>query len=193
MAPLIVLFIYGFFSRTLNGAMNIPFHWYGICFKGLLRGLAGMSLGCISYVLAKRLAEWRKRRRLLTTVEFAGYVTAIVYLIFWPMQTGLDFLITAILFCSVTISFSGISCLSGVFDRWKFCVLGEFSLSVFLSHSYVRENIRRLFGKMVTEEGEMICLYLVIVFLLSLGNFLLGQQIEKHICQYKDGRMFLQR
>lgn len=54
-APLLVLFIYGFFSRTLNGAVNMPVHWYGLCYKGLLRGIAGMSLGCISYALAEKV------------------------------------------------------------------------------------------------------------------------------------------
>ena len=179
-APLLVLFIYGFFSRTLNGAVNMPTHWYGFCYKGLLRGMAGMSLGCISYALSDKIKKHsfsQKERAVLTAVEFAGYFTAVFHLVFCPVQESLDFFIIFLLFVSVTISFSGRSHSATLFDRRIFVFLGEFSLPMFLNHSYVRENMKRLFGNLLPQTGGIVSLYLFLVSLLGMLNFWLGKKI----------------
>lgn len=180
-APLLVLFIYGYFSKTLNGAVNMPFHWFGFCFKGLLRSLAGMSLGCVSYVFSEWLKQRyrQKRRSVFTVAEWFGYLLALVYLIFYPVQTSMDFLIIALLFFSVTISFSEISCTTAIFDGKLFRFLGEWSLPIFLNHSYVRENIKRLFAQSADDSAELVLLYLLLVAGLSLGNFALGRFVQK--------------
>ena len=224
--PLLVLLIYGYFSRTLNGAMNMPTHWYGLCFKGLLRGFAGMTLGCVSYEAAERLrkvfpgadgksglpqenqaqqesgvsqekrtqqesggllGEIRRKRAAFTAMELGGYGIAIAYLIFCPVQTSLDFLITALLFFFVTISFSGVSGAAGLFDRESFRFLGVFSLSVFLNHSYIRENMRRLFGGLIGNDGGLLALYAVLVLAVSLGNFFLGRYFLFHRIRMSKG------
>lgn len=181
-APLLVLFLYGYFSKTLNGAVNMPVHWYGICFKGLLRGFAGISLGCIAYFVSKKLSEHdisRKQRAVLTIAELSGYLIAVVYLIFYPTQGTTDYFIIGLIFSSVVISFSGQSA-SGVLFHGRICsFLGAFSLSLFLNHSYVQWNMKRIFGSLVPKGESLIPLYLGLVLILSIGNYFIGNWIKR--------------
>ena len=82
-----------------------------------------------------------------------------------------------LLFVSVTISFSGRSHSATLFDRRIFVFLGEFSLPMFLNHSYVRENMKRLFGNLLPQTGGIVSLYLFLVSLLGMLNFWLGKKI----------------
>ena len=52
MAPLITIFIYGIMYQNLQ-SLRAPHYWNGFVYKGLLRALAAISLGCICYLLVR--------------------------------------------------------------------------------------------------------------------------------------------
>lgn len=180
-APLIIVGIYGYFA-CVDSTINNPGQWNGFIYKGLLRGLAGLSLGCISYELINKITknEWNRRIKIvLTATEIIGYLFTIMFIVLYKQWDSMDFFITILIFISVTISFSNRSYLSKIFSHEIFNKLGIFSMSLYLNHYFVAANISRIFvGK---TQIELMRIYIIIVFGLALLNSLLGSLLTKKV------------
>ena len=175
-APLSAVFIYGFINHELGG-LNFPDHWWGVVYQGLLRGWAGMALGCCAYGL-KPAIDADPHGALWGFFELAGYGVALVYALCHPQTDIHDFLIIPFLFLAVAVSFSEKSLLNRFLGRGaagRACsLLGALSLSVYLNHYYLAQHMKRLFPG--NGRNRLLLIYLIGVAALALANDLLGRR-----------------
>lgn len=177
-APIIIMFIYGYIVRN-DMTIGNPVQIYGFLYKGLFRGLAGMSLGCISYYLSNVIRKNNLlgggRKCFLAIVEIFGYVISIVFMMIYNNLNDSDFIIILLLFISITISFSKQS-ITYNFLNYKICnFLGVFSLSIFLNHYFVSANIARIFPTL--SPNNLFIVYCLIVICLSVLNYFIGKKL----------------
>lgn len=165
-APLICAFIYGYLSHTYKGTSALD--WIGICNTGLLRGIAGLSLGCLTYEISQKIENttWsRNGRILLTLVEAMGYFAALLHMQFKFKVESNDFVIIVILVLSIAISFSckSLSCqmISNVNIFWA-----EYSLALYMGHYVIRLLITNC-SKLDTYPSKLV-VYLAMSFIASL-------------------------
>lgn len=137
-APLLALLLYGWFSYYTGGMLSPGTYIEELMgFKGLFRGIAGIGLGNFAYSLAERLRRKKitqKEMKLLSVVEWAGYLLSTALFFLKEMPVNLDFLIVMMLLMAVTISFSGKSMLTQKFSRMDIPFFRKASLSLYLAH-----------------------------------------------------------
>lgn len=166
-APLIVLAIYGYLCY-IDGHINTPDKWMGITYKGNLRAVAGVTLGCISYDLSdviRKLKITNFKKIIISICEFTGYAIVICSAFIRTSEDDMDFLIIFCLFVSVTFSFSNQSILTEALNRcshrfWKY--IGTFSMCIYFNHFYWSANLSKIFPDSFYR-SEKILIYLLIV------------------------------
>ncbi len=145
-APLLAVGITGYLytaSKTLRGNTD----WMGLCFRGFLRAMAVLCIGCICYIACQKLKQvqlTRFARALLSAAETCGYLFAL----YWTYGHGtsrMQFVILLLFAVSVTISFSHQGLLAFIYDHPVSYWLGKFSFSLFLSHHAWSGRIRKMF------------------------------------------------
>lgn len=138
-APVIVLFFYGLISHK-NGSLNCPNKWYAIVDAGLLRGIAGITLGTIIYEVRKYI-DSRPERKLekicLPLVTVVVIALTVLFALSGDKYNTVDFLFAFILSMLVAVSFSQKNVLVPVLTGKFSSFLGKFSLSIFLCHYYI--------------------------------------------------------
>lgn len=192
-APLIVIFLYGYIIRTHGNYSVIEPKEGGFIYYGLLRGLAGISLGCISYQFASKLSEYDYTEcgeLVLAIVEIGSYFLAI-----YGMRTQslfrADITVVFFIFIAVTISFSQKSKTAELFKRqhnW----LGKLSLCIYLSDA----PARYLISLLMPDKGHydrlipsFIAIAVVTVYVLITGK--LFQKIARHIKVFISNKMIV--
>lgn len=145
-APLLGIGILGYLytvSKTLRGNTD----WMGFCFKGLLRAICVLCIGCICYLAYEKIKDIRFTyfaKALLSFVETGGYLFAL-YWTYGHATTKMQFFILALFAVSVTISFSHQGMLAPLFDNRVVYWLGRFSFPLFLSHHAWSGRMNRMF------------------------------------------------
>lgn len=182
-APISAVLIFGYIAKT-GGNLNVSGKRWGVVCSGLLRGYADIAVGCIAYEVKLYFdRDECKKRFTFACLEITGYVVTVCYAIFHGNADARDFFIVPLLLLSVAISFSNKSVLARVFNRSVFNMLGAFSLSIFLNHYFVKENLPRLFPHM--DRHRMLGLFFAIVIVLALLNYILGRQLSKVIRSFR--------
>lgn len=169
LAPLIALLLYGYMFSSFNMGLGGPSIWVGIAAKGLLRGLAGVSLGCVSYMACKRLKTINPTfllSSIITLVEWGCYFV-VCYIAFYKPHSKIDFYLVLFLTVGVTLTFSRKGNLTNrLADLKLFSWLGVFSLDLFLSHGFWSNVMDRLFPE--ESYWGIMPYYLVICFATAL-------------------------
>lgn len=176
-APVIAVFCYGhiLLANNMKFAAIEPLQG-DIVFAGMLRGLAGISLGCTCYKLSEKLSNIkfsRSGRIILTIIEIAMYLSAVLAMqtqnVFRP-----DCVLPLIFAAAVIISFSGCSNSGSLFKKdcpW----LGKVSLCLYFADTPARK-IALLFAPDVPLNKLMLLSLLMTVALMFiiwvLGNLL---------------------
>ncbi len=145
-APLLAIFIYGYISKT-RGNLSAGTVWRGFIYIGMLRSIAGISLGCVCYEVASKLKELsltKASKVLLTFFELAGYIFSLVMMSFLKL-TRCDFVMVLLFAVSVTISFSGQS-FSGSFFKREHHWMALLSESLYLAHGIVVGVVKEIFA-----------------------------------------------
>lgn len=169
----IIISIYGFLCVNYGSLSPIlqPVAG-GLIHAGLLRAMADILVGYLSYSMSVKLANTEfsnGRKMIMGILEMGGYLISL-YLVFrMNGPTRIDFLIVLLLAISVTISFSQVTFTKqihgSVCDR-----LGRYSLNIYLSHGC----LAIIFGKMAFPEhygmAMTMALYFVFVIVLSIFN-----------------------
>lgn len=178
LSPLCVASIYGFesFAYHHGGCVMEPFAG-GFLHMGLLRAMAGMSLGMIAYHFSAYLHRAKftvAGRLLLAVLEWGGYIGTILLAVHAKTGSNLDFLMTMLIFVSVAISFSGINPFPFNICSQK---MATWSLYIFLNHFYVARVVALLSPN---NHAERLLLYYVIgVFLCSVLGKAVSHSLKK--------------
>lgn len=178
-APLLTIFIYGYALTNFGKGFHGPSISVGLINKGLLRGFAEVALGCVCWVVARKLRELKAKkllRLLLSIVALACYV-----FVFWAanleVKTELDTLMTLALATGVSISFSEQTIWNDFLSKPAFPWLGIFSFDLYLSHGFWSRAMRKIFPLMPYE--QLLIVYLAISFITAcivmfLSKWILG-------------------
>lgn len=176
-APLITMFFWGWISLTYGNLGDTPGTWNGLLFKGMMRGIAGVSAGTLCYTLASSLSSIRLTslgRWIVTNIEVVCYGFSIYYMMSHVSSTQ-DTIVVLVLMIAITITFSGQSYIIGLFNNIKWSYCAKFSSVLFFCH-YTWALI--MSNKMINYSfGYRFCIY----FMLSIGTTLIALIIIKII------------
>lgn len=164
-APLICMFIYGYLQFNYGCAATLD--WNGICTNGLLRGIAGISLGCVAYEFSEKIRSknWTMpAKKWMTGLEIGGYLLAIIHMKYLWIWGSNDFVIVMILALSVAISGSCKS-YSGKSVKGRSKIWAELGLALYMGHMPVRTLVLHS-ERFVSFESKLI-IYLVSSLVLS--------------------------
>ena len=177
-APITVVIILGYVCK-IDGCLNNPGEWMGgLIYKGVLRGYADIAVGCIAYEVTSFIdKQIEKNCYKFKIIEIFGIITSFAYAIFHKNSDAYDFFLVPIMGIMVAISFSKHS-IGKNLNNNKVCNwLGTFSLSIYLNHYYIKENLIRLYPYM--NKNVKLMYYLILVAVISIFNFIIGNEIKK--------------
>lgn len=184
-APLLVLVSYGYLGEMVGHLATIEPLNGGFLHTGLLRGIAGMSLGAISFGLSEYLNKInfsKKGKIALTFLEIIAYLFVII-----GMQSqGIvrpDFIVVIFIVIAVTISFSGLSLTQNLFKK-DHPIIGQLSLVLYLSDAPARVLTIHLFSDF--NRMERIIPAFVLTFVFGLIVLLMGNLLKKAFGLIKD-------
>lgn len=160
-APLVTLFILGYLCKVYQSVLG-PEKWVGCCYKGFLRGVAELALGCICWNICqsiKKIDFTRVGRYLLTCMELGCYAFTIYWM--WGHRASeMDFIIILMMAVAVTISFSGKSCTKDWFPGQNFAYCAKLSLYIYLGHLCWAKNVSKIFSD--STDNELLVIYLIL-------------------------------
>jgi len=141
-APLVCIFVYGYFSKTYFSIARST-HWQGFICEGLLRAFAGISCGSICFEAVQFLKGLKWKTTALNKTAFvtlkAGILLVILVLMHRTPKDDLcgeqDFTSVLLIAILVTLVCAG-GCQWGNAHQGLSAVLAEYSLSLFLCHRF---------------------------------------------------------
>ncbi|MCQ2531167.1 MAG: acyltransferase family protein [Saccharofermentans sp.] len=175
LAPIIVLVFYGIIEKR-SGSFGKPDNWYGMVYSGMLRGIAGISLGTVSYEVRKKVDSIKSSKANQIMVTIAPIAIIVVTIYFALLSEGArsnELIFIPLMLLLVVTSFSDKNKLGVAFNGRAFSFLGKFSLSVYLCHYYIA-NIIPLFVE-DTKSSIATVVYLGAVLVTAAINYVVGK------------------
>lgn len=166
-APTIAVVIWGYFWNTY-GHLEYWHQWNGICYSGVLRGLASLNAGIVCYVLSKKIVEivsTNIRRILITIVEIVCYLMVFI-LMYAKGFSELDFVKSLLLLISICIT---VSKKSYIYEKcnWQWLeFMGDWSFTLYATHWILRVYVVYAMPEATYE--QMLIPYIVGSLVLSL-------------------------
>lgn len=164
-APIICVFSYGYIFFNVGNLSTINPIEGGFVFTGLLRALAGISLGCICHACEQRLS-------VMPFKKASSYIIAILDILLFIiaislLRTGIgfrpDFLFVCLVALGLILAFCKHNALNG-----KFCdkknIIGRFSLCIYLSDVLSRMAIIRIMPEASRDQRLLPAFILLLVF-----------------------------
>lgn len=161
-APLIAIFLYGYMLKH-DGYIGAPKLWYGFASKGLLRGIAGISLGCSVFNLSQKLSRAKLTplvKRILSAADIfclAGSIALVIY----NFKKNSAMILVLMFYIALIIIASGQASINKIFQN-KICYfLGKYSMAIFMTHyscsrfmAYAAEHSEKLSALIKTPRGS---------------------------------------
>lgn len=176
-APIVSIMLYGYMIRH-DGFLEGWAIWYGYACKGLLRAVAGISLGTVVFSVSKwleKIAIGKAGSTFLSVVSTASLLFS-AFLLYRGFNKKSEAIIVLLFFVSTTVIASRKANINVIFQN-RFCAyLGKLSMAVFLTHptcakimSAVAENFESVAAFRKTDSGEF-----VFALVFTLSSVLLG-------------------
>lgn len=162
-APVTAVLILGYMLQSI-GNLRSPTTWLNWTYKGNLRAAAELCLGISLYPWTKKLKEIRPTkflRVLISIVEHGGYIGLLVCST-WQKGTKYDYFFLFLCAISIMLSFSEQGFAFQFYQNRVSMWLGEFSLSLFLSHIFYSQGLPALLPDL--DSKSMIALYFALAF-----------------------------
>lgn len=191
-SPVLIFLIYGFIAKE-TGSLSMPDYWFGLIFKGMLRGVAGIAIGTIIYEACqflKKIEFNTAGQILLSFIEWNLYFLAI-FLTFWRKQSNNDdFYMVLLLFVAVTISFSNQSFLTNLLNRTnpKSRFFRKASLCIYFNNLFWAVNINHVFPNQ--SDNYKLIGYILLCFGSAILNYLLAQGLIRFQLRKRFLRIF---
>ena len=179
---------------VVTGAINSPNHTtFGFISKGLLVGVACMSLGIFSYELSEEMRRHRFKNDsvVYTVLEFVCYIIVGIFMITGnpgnrDFRPYFEFIMLVVLFVGATITFSTLSMTNDwvlksnlLCDNAKWFAIG--SLLIYLTHGIVIAALDEWAADMVY--GLRVFLVIFLALLISVVVYFLGNKLGEWMTQ----------
>lgn len=183
-STLLIIFLYGYIFHFKGILATIEPINNAIMYSGVLRGLAGISLGGICYRLCTKLKKQELTyfsRVMLTIIEISGYIL-IVSLMNYSCSIRLDFLILFLLTICIIISFSQKS-YSTILEKYIPNKVGKLSMVIFFTDAIARNIVSIILPNSIRNEKIMPCF--IVLFLLSFLILFIGEKVNNGVTKIK--------
>lgn len=150
--PLLALFLYGYLCQA-EGHPRDPIVWLGLCYKGLVRAIAGLCTGVVICMAVRRLKKLapagltKLGNALAIGIQLLCLILTIRYMA-EQEPSEYDYFYMFLLMLLVLISFSGFGLESVLGNSQRLhrlsAFLGKYSLSLYLGHLYFAQHVNEL-------------------------------------------------
>lgn len=170
--PLLALFLYGYLCQA-EGHPRDPIVWLGLCYKGLVRAIAGLCTGVVICMAVRRLKRFspsgltKTGNALAIGVQLLCLILAIRYMA-EQEPSEYDYFYMFLLMLLVLISFSGFGLESVLGNSQRLhllsAFLGKYSLSLYLGHLYFAQHVNELLPEELYSGKIRMTVYLAAAF-----------------------------
>ena len=180
--PILVILIYGYFSQIHH---SVALHvWTGLASTDLLRGIAGISMGCIAYTVVDHIKEYpwlrsRTRCRVYRTIRIMLFIAIVYVMAIIRRGESLDAVFTPKLFTGLLLiwllvvmifhSHEVFAYQTKHLSFYRFCA--RFSVLLYLYHRFVVYFVNWKYGGKTIY--EMVGIYIVGSLLITIIAYLL--------------------
>ena len=135
---LIPLFLFGYLCRTA-GFPRDPAVWLGFVYKGLVRAMADICLGIVSYKLTCYLTRKKvtSAGKALCLLAAAALYAVCIWYMYTEKPSEADYLFIFLLFIAVTLTFTAGSGKSGK----GLSFLASYSTALYVAHLYFSQHL----------------------------------------------------
>ena len=150
--PLLALFLYGYLCQA-EGHPRDPIVWLGLCYKGLVRAVAGLCTGVVICMTVRRLKRFspsgltKTGNALAIGVQLLCLLLTIRYMA-EQEPSEYDYFYMFLLMLLVLLSFAGFGLESVLGNSQRLhllsAFLGKYSLSLYLGHLYFAQHVNEL-------------------------------------------------
>ena len=170
--PLIALFLYGYLCQA-EGHPRDPIVWLGLCYKGLVRAIAGLCTGVVICMAVRSLKRFspsgltKTGNALAIGVQLLCLILAIRYMA-EQEPSEYDYFYMFLLMLLVLLSFAGFGLESVLGNSQRLhllsAFLGKYSLSLYLGHLYFAQHVNELLPEELYSGKIRMTVYLAAAF-----------------------------
>lgn len=170
--PLLALFLYGYLCQA-EGHPRDPIVWLGLCYKGLVRAIAGLCTGVVICMAVRRLKRFfpsgltKTGNALAIGVQLLCLILAIRYMA-EQEPSEYDYFYMFLLMLLVLLSFAGFGLESVLGNSQRLhllsAFLGKYSLSLYLGHLYFAQHVNELLPEELYSGKIRMTVYLAAAF-----------------------------
>lgn len=170
--PLLALFLYGYLCQA-EGHPRDPIVWLGLCYKGLVRAIAGLCTGVVICVAVRRLKRFSPSGLTKTgnALAIGAQLLCLLLTIRYMAEqepSEYDYFYMFLLMLLVLISFSGFGLESVLGNSQRLhllsAFLGKYSLSLYLGHLYFAQHVNELLPEELYSGKIRMTVYLAAAF-----------------------------
>ena len=189
--PLLALFLYGYLCQA-EGHPRDPVVWLGLCYKGLVRAIAGLCTGVVICMAVRRLKRFspsgltKTGNALAIGVQLLCLLLTIRYMA-EQEPSEYDYFYMFLLMLLVLLSFAGFGLESVLGNSQRLhllsAFLGKYSLSLYLGHLYFAQHVNELLPEELYSGKIRMTVYLAAAF----ANGLLVMGLSALYRRYRRG------
>ena len=170
--PLLALFLYGYLCQA-EGHPRDPIVWLGLCYKGLVRAVAGLCTGVVICMAVRRLKRFfpsgltKTGNALAIGAQLLCLLLTIRYMA-EQEPSEYDYFYMFLLMLLVLLSFAGFGLESVLGNSQRLhllsAFLGKYSLSLYLGHLYFAQHVNELLPEELYSGKIRMTVYLAAAF-----------------------------
>lgn len=170
--PLLALFLYGYLCQA-EGHPRDPIVWLGLCYKGLVRAVAGLCTGVVICMAVRRIKKLAPAglTKLGNALAIGTQLLCLILTIRYMAEqepSEYDYFYMFLLMLLVLISFSGFGLESVLGNSQRLhllsAFLGKYSLSLYLGHLYFAQHVNELLPEELYSGKIRMTVYLAAAF-----------------------------
>ena len=167
-APIFVLFGFGYIFATNNQNLNCLFEWNGIVCTGLLRAISELSLGCLAFEFSRFLSkvQFTNFSKTCLTILKYGLILVVFYYMNSNLPNSYEFILVYFLAMIIALSMSNVSYLGQLCNHPIIYYLGRLSLPLYLFQGGIRKLI--IYLDLSLRFRKALMLFTVTVFIASI-------------------------
>ena len=170
--PLLALFLYGYLCQA-EGHPRDPIVWLGLCYKGLVRAVAGLCTGVVICMAVRRLKRFSPSGLTKTgnALAIGAQLLCLLLTIRYMAEqepSEYDYFYMFLLMLLVLLSFAGFGLESVLGNSQRLhllsAFLGKYSLSLYLGHLYFAQHVNELLPEELYSGKIRMTVYLAAAF-----------------------------
>ena len=170
--PLLALFLYGYLCQA-EGHPRDPIVWLGLCYKGLVRAVAGLCTGVVICMAGRRLKRFSPSGLTKTgnVLAIGAQLLCLLLTIRYMAEqepSEYDYFYMFLLMLLVLLSFAGFGLESVLGNSQRLhllsAFLGKYSLSLYLGHLYFAQHVNELLPEELYSGKIRMTVYLAAAF-----------------------------